>query len=134
MKEIMQQMLQDVVTHFSENPEELRSVNNKGGGLYNPPKEKPKSIGCAIGMYINIKNAKKLDVGTVTSINCIIGDEKEKLLPKWMLKIDKEFLGNLQRLHDGGEYWTKEDISDSGKKEVKRICKEFSLNYPKFKK
>ena len=72
----MLNMLQDVVTEFSENPQAKRSVDNEKC-LYNPPKNKPKSIGCAIGMYLPYEIAKKLDKTPNVSISYIIKSEKK---------------------------------------------------------
>ena len=128
-KEIMQQMLQDVVTHFSENPKELRSIDNNKC-LYNPPANKPNSIGCALGMYINTKNAKKLDTCEGSAIWNIWKKEKnKKLLPKWMQKIDIGFLTKLQNLHDCNNNWTDDNITKEGKSFVKGMCKAFKLDY-----
>ena len=56
-------MLIDVMKHFSSNPLGLRSINSDTlkGCTYTPSTNKPLSIGCAIGMFISITNAKKLD-------------------------------------------------------------------------
>lgn len=59
-KDRMFAMLQDVITHFSSNPLELRS-KWEDTCLYNPPINKPLSIGCGIGMYLSVKTAKLLD-------------------------------------------------------------------------
>ena len=46
-------MLQTIVTHFSKDPVALRAVDKKGKCMYYPPKNKPTSIGCALGMYLS---------------------------------------------------------------------------------
>lgn len=121
-KERMYAMLDDVVKHFSKNPEELRSVNTEGDCLYHPPTNKPRSIGCAIGMYMSWKNAKELDKKGVFGIFTVCVDRfKAKLLPKWMNELNVEFLGALQRLHDSQENWESKGLSRIGKQQVKRI-------------
>lgn len=134
-KEIMQNMLQEIVTHFGKNPRELRSVQSHehGGCLYHPNLElTPKSIGCAIGMYLDWDVAKKLDGGSSVAIGNIFEGNRKQLLPEWMQKLDVHFLKKCQRLHDYMFFWNEKGISDRGKEEVKEICKQFKLKPIKF--
>lgn len=126
-------MLQDVITHFSKNPFELRSVNNINEAcLYMPPIDKPLSTGCAIGIFISEKLAKELD--DVGSINYIFQNKSYKIsLPKWMQKMDIKFLQDLQDLHDTNDNWTDINISEIGIKWVEGICNRYDLPFKKLK-
>jgi len=119
-------MLNDVVKHFSKNPKELRSISICNSCLYMPPESKPKSIGCAIGMYLPNKVARQLDRSDDTDIVTVFNDYLT-LLPKWMQKMDVSFLNSLQRLHDINSNWDEKGLSKSGKEEVKDIIKEYNL-------
>jgi hypothetical protein len=113
----MRNMLNDVVEHFSSNPFELRS-NSNSGCFYNPPKDKPNSIGCAIGMYLPSKICSKIEGH---SINLTINTNLFNLLPKWMQKMDNYFLISLQSLHDKDDYWNDEGLTAIGKNKVEEI-------------
>jgi hypothetical protein len=115
----MRNMLNEVVKHFSSNPFELRSSNN--GCFYNPPKDKPNSIGCAIGMYLPIKTAKVLDNDTSNITNILDTPKLSKLLPKWMQKMNGDFLQKIQSLHDYSDYWDDKGLTKYGKTEVNEI-------------
>lgn len=128
-KDRMHAMLQDIVDHFSKDPVELRSKVSEGTNCYyHPPKDKPKSIGCAIGMYVGWKDAKKLDLGGSDQILQLMGiPRKAKLIPKWMKNLPGEFLFKCQSLHDVDYHWTDTGISHEGEELVGRICNQFQL-------
>ncbi len=124
-------MLNDVVEHFSSNPTELRSKSLKGC-FYNPQPNKPKSIGCAISMYISSKNAIYLDDHCGSIDSAFDGGYTDNLtlhskLPKWIQKMDVNFLSEIQNLHDDNVYWTNKTISKESKQKVKKIIKQFQL-------
>ena len=124
-------MLNDVVEHFSSNPTELRSKSSRGC-FYNSQVNKPKSIGCAIGMYISNENAIYLD-DHCGSIDAAFDDgyidnlTLYSKLPKWMQKMDVNFLSDIQNLHDSDVNWTNTTISEKGKQTVQAIIKQFQL-------
>ena len=127
-------MLNDVVEHFSSNPCKLRSRSKIGTCLYNPPSYKTESIGCAIGMYISKEDAMYLDIhgGTIESVFNVYEDlsYNEELwykLPKWMQKMDPNFLSEIQNLHDVDENWTNTTISEKGEGVVLSIIKTYNL-------
>ena len=129
-QERMYAMLDDVVKHFSKNPVELRSTNNSGKCSYYPPKDKPKSIGCAIGMYINWEDAKKLDRGMDTAIIYFKNKPtKNILLPKWMKELNYNFLHDLQDLHDHSDFWSDYGLSKNGLTRVDEIKNNIKTNY-----
>lgn len=123
----MRHMLNDVVDHFSKSPKELRSRDKFGSCLYDPPSDKPKSIGCAIGMYLPTKICKQLDSRSGTSIDSVLGSTAENLLPKWMTSLNGGFLYNLQQLHDTDSYWSKNGLTPSGEMAVREMIDEFYL-------
>lgn len=123
-------MLQDVITTFSEDPKNYRSVNGNGACRYIPPKEKPLSAGCAISIYLDNKTAKKLDRDNYSIDSIIWGyNNLKKLLPKWMINMNTTFLTNIQELHDMNIYWTEDNISKEGKTKVKGICRDYNLPF-----
>lgn len=136
IKSQMQAMLEEVVLHFASNPNELRSVS-KGSNyfnskcLYHPPADKPKSIGCAIGMYIDWEDAKKLDEYLFGSIKYTIDSPR---IPNWMKALPIEFLSSIQDFHDEDRYFTQKGLSEEGIAFVKNICDKFSLNFSPIKK
>lgn len=124
-------MLQDVISYFGKNPKQNRCIDNiKGKCLYNPPIDS-KSIGCAIGMYLDNKTASYFDNLLDTSIIDIFSNfELKAKLPKWMQIMPIEFLDDLQTLHDINTFWNKKKgVSDSGKKEILRICMKYGLPF-----
>ena len=135
MKQIMQQMLQDVIDQFSPNPEELRSASSYGKCTYHPSINKPKSIGCAIGMYIGWESAKALDRRADTFIRKADTSIRKVInargIPKWMKKIDIDFLSDLQYLHDNGSYWRLVGLSTDGMYYIATLCNKFKLDYEK---
>ena len=131
-KAVMQQMLQDVVTHFSKDPVGLRAVNCTGGCFYTRVLENsPDNIGCAIGMYLTDEQAEILENG-YAPIWSVLNNTPQHL-PDWMRKLHFDFLTNLQNLHDFDSYWNKTNISIKGKIKVEEICKEFHLDFKKIK-
>lgn len=122
-------MLQDVITHFGSNPSELRSIVPGHSCSYNPPLGRPKSIGCAIGMYIPKSEAMLMDVIPFPSIRQIF-EERINLLPPWMRKMDPSFLTKIQVLHDSDYNWRKDfGLSYLGMKKVKSICKKHDIPF-----
>ena len=122
-------MLQDIVDQFVVNPES-RGLD---GGLcqYNPahPKISP---GCAIGMYLDTKTAKKLD--NIGPIDYVFSVEKHILLPNWMLKLGKEFLEDIQIFHDTDSNFTRTGISFFGLENLRNLCTKYKLKLPKINK
>lgn len=122
----MRHMLNDVVEHFSKNPRELRSKGNRYC-TYNPPSEKPKSIGCAIGMYLPKSLCEKLDKMDETSIREILHSTMKNKLPKWLKSLDPYFLNDLQRLHDFDHNWSDTGLSNAGLDYEKHMIAHYDL-------
>ena len=124
IKERRERVLQDVIDQFSPDPRSTRSVGCKGACKYYPPEYKPKSIGCAIGMYLPWKKAAELDKHTKTGVGNLVDE-----LPKWMKDMNVEFLQNIQTLHDGDDHWLKVGLSVRGMRAVEYICKKWDIPY-----
>jgi len=128
-KETMQIMLQDVIDQFVVNPKSRGF--NKGTCSYNPgnPKISP---GCAIGMYLDIETAKKLD--KIGDIENVFATRSISLLPDWMINLGEDFLFIIQGFHDRSTNFTETGISILGLDNIKYICKKFDLKLPKINK
>ncbi len=120
-------MLDMVVEHFSKAPTKLRAIkNNEWQCQYSCIKDKPKSIGCAIGMFISdAKLCQKMDRAPDPAIKSILNSSLGKQLPKWMQKMDSWFLQDIQDLHDDDHHWTKDGLSKKGVEKVKQITKKY---------
>lgn len=130
-------MLQDVITHFGEDPINRRSEEEglyETYCVYSRQENKPNNIGCAIGMYLSDKVAEKLDRNDEGSIKDILKNpELKKLLPKWMLAIDPNFLEDIQILHDNDFIWNDKGLTEKGLDIVRMICKNYDLPFKKLK-
>lgn len=126
-KEMMIQMLKDVLDQFGPDPKTYRCIAKNGNCLYNPPKGSL-SAGCAIGMYIiNTSTAKKMDKqGSIPYVS-------RNLLPKWMQKVDINFLTDIQDLHDTTNNWNTIGLSEYGKNSVRSIADHYDLKNFKHK-
>lgn len=77
---------------------------------------------CAIGIELNKPLARRLDM---IEPNGVINDEVFKLLPKRLKKMGKDFLSEVQVLHDNRQYWTEEGLSRQGEFRVSEIRSKF---------
>lgn len=122
-------MLQDVITHFGENPRKNRCMGSLNICNYNPRKNS-ESIGCAIGMYLDTKTANYFDhLENPSIINIYFEPKLKAKLPKWMQKMPSDFLHDLQKFHDVDPNFTDNNISDQGKIKIKEICKTYDLPF-----
>jgi hypothetical protein len=127
-------MLEIVVKHFSKNPKELRCLSATNNCKYSYQKNKPKSSGCAIGMFLPNSLCLEMDNSDNTDIHSIFNNPHlYKKLPKWMQSMDSNFLEKLQILHDANYYWTETDISKGGKEWVNDIINSHNLGKPMFR-
>lgn len=95
------------------------------------------SAGCGIGRKLKRSVAEELDKCGACSIREVIIDYPIlfELSPKWMQKMEKEFLTAIQTLHDRYQNWNKRrGLSKIGRKFVREIIGEFNLNKELFKK
>jgi hypothetical protein len=117
-KKEMYRLLDIVVKHFSKDPKALRSISSDGFCSYFPPKNKPKSIGCAIGMFIPWGHKVRWEALEGVSVDTSILFDA---LPKDLKIYSKGFLHDLQHLHDDERYWEVKGLSEFGVDLVKII-------------
>ena len=94
---------------------------------------KENSEGCAIGRYLDPELALQIDKevsGKDSGIRNIFGKYP---LPEWMTTLGVDFLMQIQRLHDYGNYWYSEGLSQQGKRYVQHMCKNWNLDYEQLK-
>lgn len=124
-------MLQTIITHFSKDPEGLRAYDTEHWGSsvcsYTAPTSKPKSIGCAIGMFLSDKKAEEFEQfgGSIEDLKC----EAPEIFPKWLIAMDVNFLQACQDLHDISSHWDVDGLSFKGKRKVAAICNNYALPY-----
>lgn len=70
---------------------------------------------CAIGRFISDENYDKSIEG------CGVRVLDNGYLPVWMNKLDKDFIGLVQSLHDSYSFWSKNGLNSFGKSEHKRL-------------
>lgn len=130
MKQLKEQLLKETVNFYNA---ENRSVSGEYVCVY----ENITNKHCAIGRILTktaLKNIKNKGYNSGTGV-----EELNDLIPLKTILVKKykplyksiRFLGSIQLLHDRVSNWTDKGISDTGKKEVKQICKRFKLNSKK---
>lgn len=124
-KNMLHNMLNDVINHFGEDPVKLRATNGGLRCFYTRCEKKhPNNIGCAIGMYLSDEVAEKLDKVHMGNIIVVMNIERYRvLLPKWMQEMPEDILYKIQKLHDNAENWLIKGLSNYGKEQVKLIKK-----------
>lgn len=69
-------------------------------------------IGCAVGRLIPDKSlCEKMDASLNSAVDC---DFVQNLLPKDVKELGKDFLADLQCLHDRSDSWDHSGLSESG--------------------
>jgi hypothetical protein len=97
--------LQDTLNYFWGRPERKCQDENIGSCVYSPIGE---SEGCAVGRYLSLKLANKLD-GIPFGVG--VGNAQVfKKLPEWMQALGQPFWVKMQYLHDNS-YFAKKDKS-----------------------
>lgn len=116
------EVLNDTINHYN-----LNNRSNKGYDCtYSPAHEG--SEGCAVGRLIKDKElCKTLDIrpddGNGSCVKWIFDK-----LPEDVKFLGKNFLRDLQNLHDNILNWTETGLSNTGAEEVKIIRKKFLLD------
>lgn len=123
-----QELLYDTVHHYNSG-NRCKSLN--GTYCYSPISAQMQgfSEGCAIGRYLDPELAYKIDKEVSEKDSSIRNIFGKYPLPDWMTALGVDFLMEIQDLHDYGNYWYSEGLSEEGKKQVRRICKDFNLGY-----
>jgi hypothetical protein len=114
--------LEDTLAYFSVDPEKRRCTrNNDGTGFcsYSPAtvQKTETSEGCAIGRHLPPELQLELDEvqGTVGNLEVWL------LIPAELKELGRDFLADVQLLHDTSRHWTAGGLSDSGKQYVEEI-------------
>lgn len=120
----------DTLNYYLGNVAERRCIGFIGTCKYSSIRvEKPNSEGCAIGRHIPDEEVKmKLD--TIGGISAIFHTNNQHLLPEWMVAFGKDFLQEVQMLHDASVNWDIEfdKLSKLGQISLSNIIKEFELD------
>lgn len=125
MEELQQKQLaflEDTIGHYN--------INNRCV-KYGECRYSPKSIGlegisegCAIGRHLTEKLALSLDKGSNT---VVYKPEVFKKLPGSLRKLGKDFLSEVQCLHDNTRNWDESGLSVEGENKVRMINLQFNL-------
>jgi len=111
------QLLNDTIAHFNS----TNRAHQYGRCQYAPIEGI--SVGCAIGRLIEDKKlCAKFDKGMSKTVNGIFGQ-----LPKELQQYQKDFLNDLQSLHDDENNWESTGLTEQGFEEVVYIKKKFGL-------
>lgn len=113
MKTIKQQrldLLNETVSYYSEDINK-RAIKDNFCYYY----QADTGHKCAIGRHINYQDYlnNKLDEGFTVKEYYIFA-----LLPEHIRRLNEDFLYEVQRLHDGEDYWDVNGLSDKGKYKV----------------
>lgn len=109
-----EQFLKDMIQHFNI---ENRGVDEDENCYYQK--------GCAIGRYLSKSFAKRLDgCRSKSPVVCFVFDD----LPPQLQALGKDFLREVQLLHDNPDFWNKDGISKYGIGRVRRIVDDFKLS------
>ncbi len=91
-----------------------RATNSAGGCLYHATKSSP---GCAIGRFLPDDGKFNINVKCGIESAIKIGNR----VPDWMMEMGRDFLTDVQLLHDIEFYWTDSGISEMGKIKMNEI-------------
>lgn len=120
------EFLEDTVKYYSEDVN--RRCISSNGCFYDPIQAGKEGVsdGCAIGRHL--KPNLKVDLDNASE-NIVSEIKVFNQLPLKLKKLGREFLREVQKLHDSSmkSYWDEEGLTDSGKNKVKEIKKEFKL-------
>lgn len=111
-----QELLNNTVTYYSEDPVGRRALTATGGCAYLTKCGKM----CAIGREL-LKPSSLSNIAISDNIDYI---------PKRLQKMGEWFLDSIQTLHDTNSYWDTNGLTNQGKEHVAFICKEYTLINP----
>lgn len=121
-------LLNETVAYYSEDTNR-RCSNNERFCAYDPATVGKEGIseGCAVGRLLSPQLKKELDkkyppISKPSGVHSIFEE-----LPKSIQYYGKEFLTQLQSLHDQSFYWDHNALSVAGKREIENIKKCFGL-------
>jgi hypothetical protein len=132
------ELLEDTIKYYSENTER-RCVNVKSC-YYSPITAHKEGIseGCAIGRHLDKDFALQIDKydddfdgdsGIIQVLSVMLEEEENKSkFPDWMLKMNPNFLQDIQGLHDANSNWDKNGLSQEGLECEKEIKNKLAKN------
>ncbi len=128
-----EEFLLDMLDYYTVDPEGRR-CRDENNCYYSPETvHKPTSEGCAIGRHLNADLAKQLDDEKAGYIIDVF-DVHINDLPEWMLTVGEQFLSSCQTLHDSNIYWTDNELTYEGRRQLKFIVMQHDLDLSKFEK
>lgn len=107
MKTIQERRLEILKWEKENRTSQNRAINNSLACLYSG------EIGCGVGRLIEDKDlCARLDSlgGAAGVCNHLVFEQ----LPENVKELGRDFLMDLQKLHDDGHYWTPDGLSDDG--------------------
>lgn len=123
IKERQSQFLYDTIHHYNSNN---RCVDDIGQCYYHPTSKNTK--GCAIGRHLAKKLAKQMDNGEFGVPSMRSNPNIFERLPVWMKEMGRDFLMEVQSLHDGLPYWDGNGLSGAGLYQVDALKVKFGFN------
>ncbi len=124
-------LLNETVAYYSV--DKNRRCAGSGGCYYSPESVDKVGIsdGCAIGRLLTPELRQVIDAMVRSrglGVNSYVDTEYIfMLLPKRLQSLGREFLRDLQRLHDASTYWLDNGMSDTGLQFVKKIKMSYEL-------
>lgn len=115
-----QELLDNTIQYFNLTN---RAVDYRGFCFYVHPSNKDQR--CAIGRELSEKKALKL----LNTEMPVPNKKVFNILPDRLKNMGVSFLKEIQILHDNELYWTATGLSGRGKREVKRICRVYNLQF-----
>ena len=116
IEEKMLFFLNDTVKYYSENVK--RRASDGTACNYRMDKK-----ACAIGRYLKKDVADYLDAQYGAGISKFYG-----ILPPILKQFGASFLASIQTLHDRGQYWDKNGLTEAGVFKLSELKKDFNLN------
>jgi hypothetical protein len=116
-----QEMFDIVVTYFNSTNRGIDDFNLYCYYL------SPTGTKCAIGIFLNDNLCEQLNIEAEgTAVN---NPEIFKKLPSKLQKLSKNFLVDMQLLHDAPDFWNEKGITELGKEKATDIAKRYNLTY-----
>lgn len=111
--------LNDTVAYYTSHDRSVKKdYYNQRVCMYAPANDN--TAGCAIGRHLPLELAQSLDSKTSTHVI-----EVFEYLPNWMQEMGKEFLSEIQKLHDHDSNWTEKRLTDLGIRNMNLIRTSF---------
>lgn len=102
-----------------------RNAHRVTGGCMYEPLGGEKKYGCAVGRLLPTEIQKQCDTTYLGQGSGVTNARILKMLPEDILALGKDFLEELQSLHDNSDNWTEEGVSRHGCDRFRRMEKMF---------